>query len=265
MCLLNDGNLGVTGRSSSVRKNISGAPADMFIARIDPDSGLLDPSFGRQGVTVVDFGFAGQTAYSEGIGIVQLADGKLVAVGTTSDGESPIIAVARVDTAGSGNAGYVGWTYASETIPEDTGTFVASVRRTGGSTGELSVDYNTVAGTAAAPNDFSATFGTLTWLSGDTDSKFISVPITSDSDQENDEYFKIVLTNSTNALAASDFLVTVSETAAPASPGGGVNGGGASGGGALDIGLLIFMALTAGSASRRRRIIDPVWPAGAAR
>jgi uncharacterized delta-60 repeat protein len=265
MSLLSDGNLGVAGRLSSIRENISGSPADMFIAHIDPDSGLPDPDFGNQGVTIVDFGFAGQTAYSEGVGIVQQADGKLVAVGTTNDGESPVVAVARVDTDGGGNAGFAGWTFTADRVLESTGDVVVSVRRTGGSTGELSVDYDTIAGTARAPDDFTSTFGTLTWLNGDLDPKIITVPITSDSTSEADEHFTIVLTNPTSALAASEFLVTISETTAPVSPGGpGGNGavgsGDSGGGGSVGIGLLLLMATTA--ASRRRRIICPVRRSG---
>jgi hypothetical protein len=161
-----------------------------------------------------------------------------------------------VDPAGSGNAGFAGWTYTSDSVAERTGNVVVGVRRTGGSTGELSVDYNTVAGTAVAPGDFTPTFGTLTWPSGDVDPKSITVPITSDSTAENDEYFTIALTNSTNGLAASEFRATITEMAPPPPPPPPPPSPPPplphTGGGATGIELLMFLAMIAASANRRR-------------
>ena len=242
MIPLNDGGLGVIGRIVAVRSNVSGIPTDMYFARIDPDSGLLDPGFGNNGVTIVDFGLENQNAWSEGLALIQQTDGKLVAVGNKAGSGIPL---ARVDPAGTGNAGFAGFVETSARVTEGTAELVVSVRRTGGSTGELSVDYDTVAGTATTPSDFTPSFGTLHWTSGDMDPKSIRVPITDDNIEEGNENFAIVLANSSGGLAASEFLVTITGTVTPPPPS---SGGGpplrpSSGGGGLCLELLMLLAM----------------------
>ncbi len=67
------------------------------------------------------------------------------------------------------------------------------VRRTGGSGGAISVNFQTLPGTATAGTDFTTTSGTLTWAAGDTAPKTISLPLTSDSDVEGSETFSLAL------------------------------------------------------------------------
>lgn len=81
----------------------------------------------------------------------------------------------------------------------------ASVRRTDGSTGAVSVDYATVSGTASAGLDFTSATGTLTWGDCDTASKVISVTILDDAAVENDEDFQIRLNNPTGGTTISFF------------------------------------------------------------
>jgi uncharacterized delta-60 repeat protein len=244
---LGDGNLGLTG--SAMQRNAAGEllQGDMFFARVSPDRGLLDTGFGNDGVTIVDFGFANQSAWSDGLAIIEQADGKLVAAGNTAESR---MALARVDPAGTGSAGFAGFVETAANAVEGA-ELIVSVRRTGGSTGELTVQYDTVAGTATAPGDFTPSFGTLNWASGDVDSKSIRVPTTDDGIDESNEAFSIVLSNANGGLAASEFGATITNAVTPTppppppaspppAPSSGSSGGGGMG---MEVMMLLAMAL----------------------
>ena len=108
----------------------------------------------------------------------------------------------------SGTAGSVQFTATSMQVIEDVGTLSVTVVRTGGTTGNLSVDYSTANGTAIAGQDYTSTSGTLTFNSGET-SKTIQIPITNDSTTETDETFTVLLRNDANleAVGAPSTLV----------------------------------------------------------
>ena len=63
---------------------------------------------------------------------------------------------------------------------------------------EVTVDYSTQSGGAAAGVDYTATFGTLTFAEGETEG-VISVPVSQDSLAEYDETFFLTLSNPGNA------------------------------------------------------------------
>jgi hypothetical protein len=65
----------------------------------------------------------------------------------------------------------------------------------------VTVDYATADGSAAGGTDFVAASGTLTFLAGDS-SKTITVPVTGDTLDEDDETFTVNLTNAANATIA---------------------------------------------------------------
>ncbi|POY35328.1 hypothetical protein C3K47_16215 [Solitalea longa] len=65
-------------------------------------------------------------------------------------------------------------------------------------TESISVDFNTADGTATAPNDYTANSGTVTFAPGET-SKVINVSIANDQIDEEDETFRVVLSNVVNA------------------------------------------------------------------
>ncbi|MBI2441165.1 MAG: right-handed parallel beta-helix repeat-containing protein [Lentisphaerae bacterium] len=74
-----------------------------------------------------------------------------------------------------------------------------TVTRTQGSYGPAHVDYATVAGTATEGLDYQAASGRLSWPDGDAFSKTITVSITDDSIDENDEIFTVLLKNACGA------------------------------------------------------------------
>lgn len=78
-------------------------------------------------------------------------------------------------------------------VDEDAGTFSLEIQRTGGTDGAASVGYRSVAGTAAASQDFTATSGRVEWAAGEDGARSISVPILDDTEVEGEERFAIRL------------------------------------------------------------------------
>jgi ELWxxDGT repeat protein len=76
-----------------------------------------------------------------------------------------------------------------------TQTLVFSVQLVGDHPYAVSLDYTTSDGSAIADEDYVSTNGTLTWLAGDNDTKFISVTINGDQAFESDEFFRVLLSN----------------------------------------------------------------------
>jgi Calx-beta domain len=79
-------------------------------------------------------------------------------------------------------------------VNENAGRATITVNRVGGSSGSASVDYATSDGTAGAPNDYTATQGTLTFADGETQKTF-DIPVAWDGRQEADETVSINLLN----------------------------------------------------------------------
>ena len=235
-------------------------PSEFFVARLDATSGSLDPAFGNNGVTLVDFGSDYYASWAYARGLIQQVDGKLVAVGTQVyldglAGEIPVVAVARVDPAGGGNAGIAGFADWYTEVTEGTPATTIAVRRSGGSTGNLSVDYNTYDGSTQGPADYTTTSGTLTWMSGDADPKFITISIVDDTAGENDEAIIVQLSNSSNGLAHSQTGVRIIDNdnppPPPPPPGPVQSGGGGGSSGTVLLALLVIF----GVAQRRRNAL----------
>ena len=70
-----------------------------------------------------------------------------------------------------------------------------AVSRTGGNSSVLSVDYQTLSGSATSPADFASTSGTLTWGVGDSVTKTFTVPLVADGLPEGTESFSVRLFN----------------------------------------------------------------------
>jgi len=111
------------------------------------------------------------------------------------------------------SAGTLKFSAATYTIGEAGPALVATVTRTGGSFGTVTVDYSTADGSASAGNDYMPTSGTLTFVDGDV-SKPVSVPVIDDAIYEGDETFSLNLANATGGAslgAPSTASVTVTE------------------------------------------------------
>ena len=73
--------------------------------------------------------------------------------------------------------GVVSLTSANYAVANNTPAASLSVQRTAGSTGAVSVGYSTANGTASAGSNYTAVSGTLSWASGETGAKTVSVPV----------------------------------------------------------------------------------------
>jgi uncharacterized delta-60 repeat protein len=78
---------------------------------------------------------------------------------------------------------------------ETDGEATITVTRTGGSDSQVSVDFQTINGTAIAPADYASTNGVLFWDSGETAPKTFKVPLRLDGLVEGNEAVKLRLVN----------------------------------------------------------------------
>ncbi|MEL6816068.1 MAG: DUF4347 domain-containing protein, partial [Cyanobacteria bacterium J06598_3] len=93
--------------------------------------------------------------------------------------------------------GFIGLQTSAITAREDAGNARVTVLRTGGSDGEVSIDYNTVTSAgrpATAGEDFAARSGTLTFADGETE-KSVLIPILNDTLAEGSENFGFAIDN----------------------------------------------------------------------
>ena len=81
----------------------------------------------------------------------------------------------------------------TQVVNEDAGTVQIAVSRQGGTTGTVTVQYQTQNGSAVAPGDYTATSGTLTFPDGVAIKSF-DVAIQDDSAVEGDEALNLILT-----------------------------------------------------------------------
>ncbi len=88
-------------------------------------------------------------------------------------------------------------------VSEGGGNAVFSVIRSGQTTETVTVEYETLDGTASAGFDYVTKEGTLTFLANET-SKTIEVTVLDDSDVEGEETFRVTLTNPQNATLLDD-------------------------------------------------------------
>ena len=94
-------------------------------------------------------------------------------------------------------AGLIQLDQSSSVISESAGSATITVYRSGGSSGAVSVHYETANGTATSGSDYTAVSGTLTFADGET-SKVISIPIINDKLLEPNETFRVVLSSPLN-------------------------------------------------------------------
>ncbi|HEC84689.1 MAG TPA: hypothetical protein ENI48_05535 [Thioploca sp.] len=113
------------------------------------------------------------------------------------------------------SAGSLQFAQAAYTANEPDGEFNSiTVTRTGGSDGEVTVQYLTTGeSTATAGNDYTGASGTLTWPAGDMSAKSLSLNLIDDSEVEALETVKFTLSNPTGgASLASQTQATLSIT-----------------------------------------------------
>lgn len=108
-----------------------------------------------------------------------------------------------------GNAGTLQFSTNATPVNEGAGTKLITVTRTGGDDGPVSVDYETVDGSATFPSDYTQANDTLEWADNDDNPKTFTVPIINDSTEEPSQSFTIRLQNATGATIGSPSIITV--------------------------------------------------------
>jgi len=133
-------------------------------------------------------------------------------------------------------------------VAEQAGSVSITVNRTGSASSAISVNYQTVSGTAAAGTDFVAASGTISWPAGDLAAKTITIAITNDGSAESTESFTVVLSSPTNAtVAGGTATISILDGAGPPAPAVNPPPNNNSGGGSLRLEyLLVLVALRAG-------------------
>ena len=84
-------------------------------------------------------------------------------------------------------------------VSEAAGQSLVTVRRVGGSVGEVTLDYQVEEGTALPEQDFTAVAGQLSWADGDTGDKTIAISLVNDDLVEPRKTFSVRLTKVTGA------------------------------------------------------------------
>ena len=146
-------------------------------------------------VTIIDDGLFEGT---ETINLI-LSD----AVGA-SLGETATATISVTDDDEPPAAGSLIFSNSAITAAEDGGDVTVTVSRSGGSTGAVSVDYNTADGTAIASSDYTYTSGSISFADGDAADKTFTVPLLNDSAVESDETILLQMSNFQGGAVAGD-------------------------------------------------------------
>ncbi|MBX7072493.1 MAG: hypothetical protein K1X71_05045 [Pirellulales bacterium] len=184
----------------------------------DPDADYLGAGFtvefapGETSKTVTYQVFGDTTIEADEIFKVRLANAegatidRQEAIGTILDDDAPSISISDVVKV-EGNTGNSPFTQ-----------FVFNVTLSKESDTPISVNYNTTPNGATAGADFEAvTNGVLTFAAGET-SKTITINVVGDTLDENDEGFRVVLSNPTNLAKLADATAEATITDDDASP-----------------------------------------------
>jgi uncharacterized delta-60 repeat protein len=268
MLILADGSIAIAGSqwkpsdSWQGDKNPELGWSDMLVSRFDPTSGEIDIDFGDRGQTVVDFGAHEIASNAYSASLKQQPDGKLLILGAQVDWYDWYpwfsIAIARVDPYGSGSNGWASMIDSFLFAPAATGEVELRLRRTGGSTGQLTIDYRTAAGTAIAGQDYVDTSGIVTWSDGDMGEKTISIAVLNPGQHADGRNFHVELLNSNGGLGLSRAMIHIRSSNSPGGGGGGnpsdgngaTNGADNGGGGAIGIELWLLMVLGVSGVAR---------------
>jgi uncharacterized delta-60 repeat protein len=174
-------------------------------------TGQIDDSFGEAGTTLADFGGFGSAPRSQSASLLVDADDRAIVVG--AGGQK--LGMARFHNASPGFGGLIGLTEIQHSIAEGDTALEFVVRRTGGSTGAVSVEYRTIDGIAASGVEFAAGAGTLNWIDGDTSEKTITVDLLANSFSDGPQFeIELFDVQGGAALAASHATVNYSASEA---------------------------------------------------
>ena len=105
------------------------------------------------------------------------------------------------------NAGAFQWSVGTLSVPETAGSVTLTVNRVGGTNGAVGVSFATTDGTAAAPTQYAATNGTLSWAAGDATPRALTLPIHATAGYLGNRTFTVTLSKPTGGAALGSPLV----------------------------------------------------------
>ncbi len=196
------------GNSTTIHGSLNSTPNTIFQIEFFSNAALDASGYGEGalllGTTPVTTDGKGDATINVTFPIALGAGRVVTATATDPDGNTSEFSAGD----STGVAGNVEFSVGSIRVIEDVGLVTVTVLRQGGSSGNLTIDYATVDGTARAGQDYTAASGTLTFSGGET-SKSFQIPITDDAVTEPDETFTVTLSNplSLEALGTPNTLV----------------------------------------------------------
>lgn len=172
---------------------------DGVLMRLGPN-GAPDPSFGNGGSTVIDLEYG----YPSGLTVHDIhidATGRVIAVGGVSvdwSWDASAFAVRLLGDAGGESPGVIGFTAYQYFATAEGDEVVVSLRRSGGSSGTVSVAYglpDDYAGSATLGFDYDMIPGRVSWTDGDMADQQIRIPIAVDNLVEGHETILLELSD----------------------------------------------------------------------
>lgn len=118
------------------------------------------------------------------------------------------------------STGVISFAYASITVLEPTAEVAIEVERQGGSSGELTVNYNLRSDSSTIGSDVENDSGTLIWADGDSTTKTVTFSLIDDDEEETEEAFFVDLTSAGNASFGDyqSIMITVKDDESNAAP-----------------------------------------------
>jgi uncharacterized delta-60 repeat protein len=188
------------------------------LERLNTD-GTLDQTFGLHGQSVTEFNVG--TSNDAIANLVLETNGDALATGTTNPGTGAVFGMAQYISFDNGTLpGLLQFSTPTYSVNENGGFLTVTVLRSGGSDGEVNVNYTTTDGTAKHDVNYTTTTGTLNFAQGVTTQSF-TVPIRDDDVFTPSNYtFTITLSSPTSGSAITDpslAVVTIVDTDQPIS------------------------------------------------
>lgn len=174
--------------------------ADPLLAALAPN-GTPNQGNGSTAAPLVRIPAAGSPVIDKG--------NTATAAGTVDERNAPRVFGAAVDmgsveVVASGTIS----TNPAVTVNEAAGTITITLTRSGGTTGDITVNYTTANGTAVAPGDYTTKSGSVTFPSGGATTQTITIPIIKDTTAEPPETFVLNLSSPTAGAVATP-VVTI--------------------------------------------------------
>jgi len=182
--------------------------------------------------------YLGSSVYDEGRAAWADSAGNFYVAGETIGADWPVLNAVQATYSGGGDNTLAKFTPASTTpgslrlsastysVGEGAGHATITVNRVNGSSGQVTVNYATSNGTAAAGSDYTTRSGTLTWPAGDSAPKTFTVPILNDTAVESNETVTVTLSAPTGGATlgtpatATLTIIDNDSTNVPAPPSG---------------------------------------------